>query len=173
MKSVQHNNENIDASPIPLEQQPVREYWCLKKRRFFRWAILDLSKYVNKLLAVWISSLLLALFVFAMRSPHRVLSYSELLIGAIIAELAVLAALIKLYAGWNYIRFRLIHREIDYKIWSFEQTKVYRKPKLMLARDVLIARFQVIPVLKRIEKSMMCLTIIISSSFLILFVTTN
>ena len=174
MNIVQHNNENVNTiCPIPLEQQPVREYWRLKKRRFFRWAILSQSKYVTKLLAVWISTLLLVLFILALRSPYRLLSYSDFLIGAVIAKLAVFLSLIGLYAAWQYIHSRLIHREIDYKVLATNETKLWQKSELVLARDRLIARFQVRPIIKRITMSMVLLAVIISSNFFILFVTTN
>ena len=174
MKIVQHNNENIDAiCLIPLEQQPVREYWRLRKRKFFRWAILSRSKYVTKLLAVWISVLLLVLFILALRSPYRVLSYSDFLIGAIIAELAVFLCLIGLYAAWQYIHSRLIYRKIDYKVLATKETKLWHKSELVLARDRLIARFQVRPIIKRISMSMVLLAVIASLNFFILFVTTS
>ena len=174
MNIVQHNNENTNAvCPIPLKQQPVREYWCLRDKRFFRWAILQRNKYITKLLAVWVSALLLVLFVVALRSPYRTLSYVDLLIGAIVAELAVLLALIRLYAAWQYIHSRLIHREIDYINLATNKTKIWRKSELVLARDILIARFQVRPILKRIGCSMLLLAVIAGSNFLILSITTN
>ena len=173
MNIVQHSNENIDAICLPFDRQPVREYWCLREKRFFRWAILPLSKYVTKLLAVWISTLLLALFVRALRSPYRALSYSDISLGAVIADCTVFLCLIRLRAAWYYIYSRLIYREIDYKNLATKETEVCRKSELVLARDRLIARFQVRPILKRIERSMMLLAVIIGSNFLILFVTTN
>ena len=174
MNIVQHSNENIDAIYLPFEQQPVREYWCLRKKKFFRWAILPLSKYMTKLLAVWISTLLLALFCLALRSPYRTLSYWDLSLGAVIAEGAVFLCLIRLRAAWHYIHSRLIYREIDYKNLATKETEVCHKPELVLARDRLIVRFQVRPILKRIERSMVLLAVIIGSNFLILlFVTTN
>ena len=174
MNIVQHNNENINAiCPIPLEQQPVKEYWRLRKRKFFRWAILVRSRYVTKLLAVWISSLLLVLFILALRSPYRVLSYSDLLIGAAIAELVVFLFLVRLYAAWHNIHSRLIHQQIDYKVLATNETKLWQKTELVLARDRLIARFQVRPIIKRISMSMVLLAVTIGSNFFILFVTTN
>ena len=174
MKIVQHNNENTNAvCPIPLKQQPVREYWCLREKRFFRWAILRRDRYVTKLLAVWISALLFALFFAVLRSPDRPLSYTELLMGAIVAELVVWLTLIRLYFAWQYIYSRLIDREIDYTNLATNKTRLWRKSELVLARDVLIARFQVRPILKRIARSMLLLALIVGINFLILSVTNN
>ena len=174
MKIVQHNNNNVGAvCPVPLKQQPVREYWCLRKRRFFRWAILSRGKYVNKLLAVWISTLLLILFVFALRSPDRALPYADFLIGAIIAELVVFLFLIRLYAAWRYVHLRLIQTKIDYTNLTTKKTRLWQKSELVLARDVLIARFQVRPILKRIARSMVLVALIVGTNFWILSITTN
>ena len=174
MNIVQHNNDSVDKiCPIPLDQQPVREYRRLQTRMFFRWAILSRSKYVTKLLAVWITALLLILFVMALRSPARALNLSDVLIGAIVAELSVGLVLTSLYAAWRHIYLRLIHREIDYISLVTNKTYSWQKPELFLARDVLVARFQVSPILRQIGKSMVLLTIIISFNFSILFLITN
>ena len=174
MNVVQHNNENIDSiCPVPLKQQPIREYWHLKQRRFFRWAILERGKYVTKLVAVWISALLLVLFILALRSPTSDLSDEDFWLGALVAELVVLLFLIRLYSAWHHIYSRLIGREIDYQLMATRKTKLWRKSELVLAQDLLVARFQVRPILQRLDRSMVLLTIIMSFNFLILFVTTN
>lgn len=174
MNIVQHNNEDIGLPcPIPLKQQPIREYWRLRQRRFFRWAILERSKYTTKLMAVWISALLLVLFVLVLRSPSQALSHSNFLMGAIIAETVVLLALFRLYSIWHYIHLRLISREIDYKTLATKETRFWQKSELVLARDILVDRFQIRPIIKRLKQSMMLLAMIISLNSLILFITTN
>jgi len=174
MNTVQHNNESINvACPVPFKQQPVWEYWYLRKRQFYRWAILSPSKYITKLIAVWIAALLLVLLVIAWRSPVNTLRPMDLLLGAFVAELVVGIVLARLYAAWHYVHLRLVQREIDYQVLTTDRTKLWRKSELVSERDRLVARFQVRPTLQRIERSILFLVIIASSNLLILFVTTN
>lgn len=75
---MQHDRFNEDgfafSSPVPPEQLPAKQYRDLKARRFFRWAVLNRLKFTTKLLAVWISSLLLAMLVVAARSANSSLA---------------------------------------------------------------------------------------------------
>ena len=172
---MQHNNENVNlasACPVPLEQQPIQQYRHLRESRFFRWAILKRDKYTVKLLAVGISGLLLTLLVFAAKDQYNIYKYN-FWVSTVIAQLIVLVFLIRLYAAWEYIYLRLISQRIDYRILATRKTRLWDKPKLWLAQDRLIARFQVRPTLKRLKHSILHLLLFTSLNFLILFITIN
>ena len=90
----------------PLKQLPINEYKDLKRSRFFRWAVLDRQKYATKLLAVWIASFMMSMFIVASLSVDRDITSSSFLKSAIVGKIAVLLALIKLYAAWKYVHLR-------------------------------------------------------------------
>lgn len=173
---MQHNNyeQNIAFFPclVPPEQIPVNEYRHLKESRFFRWVILKRCKYATKLLAVWISNLLLGLFIIAAKFVHYDITHSDFYISAL-AKLAVLLTLTQLYTAWNNIYSPLVNRGIDYKIYQSKTTQIWQKSKSMLVRDRLVARFQVCPILKRLKQLILLLLLFLSLDCLILFLTIN
>ena len=176
MKTMEHSNQDELAHfpcPVPLKQLPVYEYQHLRGSKFFRWAVLNFGKYTTKLLAVGISSLLLVLLFYSARLANRGLTYSEFLGSMMFAELVVLLTLILLYAGWHNLYSRLVDRQIDYKIHSQKKTEVWHKPKSMLLRDRLIARFQVRPILKRLKRTILLLLLLLCVNFGILFLTVH
>ncbi|MEL6163393.1 MAG: CGLD27 family protein [Cyanobacteria bacterium J06628_3] len=157
--------------PVPRKQIPVNEYRDLKERMFFHWAILEDSKYAAKLLAVWVSGLLIAAFLIAGKSVSRNITYVGFYWSAILAKIAVLLCLMQLYTAWHYLYLRLMNQKIAYKLLESSKTAVWYKPESTLIRDRLIARFQVRPVLKRIKQTILLVLLFLILNFSILFLT--
>ena len=178
---MQHNNAgdrdfSFMICPIPSRQQPVIQYQRLKEKRFFRWAILTHSVYSTKLLAVWVTGVLVCLYAINIDSPkYEGISVVDLLWCAIIGELAVLCCLTKLYTAWRYVYSRLINSEIVYKIPRAKAVKVavWQKSRLFMMRDTLVARFQVKHILKRIEQTLLSVLLLFGINIIILFLVTN
>lgn len=169
-----HNADKRDyaffPSSIPLEQLPVKEYLDLRESPFFRWAILKGLKYATKLLAVWISSLLLSMFFFAAKSVHHELTLSSFLWSGFIAKIIVLCCLLQLYTAWHYIYLRLSDKKVVYEVLGKSKTYIWQKPDLMLTRDLLIVRFQVRPILRRIEQTILLLLLFFIFDFTIVLI---
>ena len=91
----------------------------------------------------------------------------------LLEKIAVLLFLTRLYVAWHRIHLYLVDREIDYKIYDSIEDNVWCKPKLMLSRDLLIARFQVRPILTRIEQTIFLLLLLLSLNFPFLFFSIN
>ncbi|MDJ0635259.1 MAG: CGLD27 family protein [Xenococcaceae cyanobacterium MO_188.B29] len=155
--------------PVPSEQLPVNEYQDLKESKFFRWAVLDRPKYAAKLLAVWISSLLVSLFIFTAQSLPYDIALSDFLWSGIVAKTIVLLCLCQLYLSWHEIYSLLIDKKIIYKFARNSRTMMWQKPPSMLMRDRLIGRFQVRPILKRIKQTIFLLLLLLGLNFSILF----
>ena len=176
MKTMQHDNADRKYSfwlcPVPLRQQPVNQYRELRERNFFRWVVLDRPIYCTKLLAVWITGMLLTLYAITIRSDRSGITVSDFLGSAIAGEVAVLFSVIMLYAAWNYVHSRLISLKINYKISSGE-FQSWRKPKSVLMRDSLVARFQVRPILERIKQTIIFSLLLFMVNLLTLFLVIN
>ena len=150
-------NDNVDNSgftflSLPLKQIPVNEYRSLRERKFFRWATLKRWKYTTKLLAVWVTGFLFSTLIFATKSSQNLVP-SDYLGSIVIANIFVLLCLVKLYVAWHHIYTRLLINKIDYQILKPQKTVVWQKPKLMQYRDGLVARFQIRPVLQRLQRT--------------------
>ena len=62
--------------------------------------------------------------------------------------------LLRLYLGWFYIFNRLVTENVVYEESGWYDGQTWRKPTEVLDRDRLIATYQVNPVLKRLQKTL-------------------
>ena len=159
---MQHDNPDETSStsltcPVPTNQQPVYQYRILKDRKFFRWAVLNDSIYTSKLLSIWAIGLLLSLYATTVSSAMYSITVSNLLWGAIAGNIAVILCVLKLYAVWYCVHSNLMNQKIVYEIAKLRKTAVWQKPELMAMRDWLIARFQIRPILQRLQRTILLL----------------
>lgn len=75
--------------------------------------------------------------------------------------------LVRLYIGWNYIKERLSKACIEYEESGWYDGQIWIKPRKILKQDRLICYYKVIPILKRLEKTIIYLLIVFSLIFLI------
>ena len=120
---MEHNNaENTNSSclicPVPREQLPIIKYLILRKKRFFRWAILDRTKYTIKLLGVWVTGVILSLFIFAAGSTYDGASLTDFLRSIVVGKIAVLICSIELYRAWNNVHLCLTNSKVVYRVSS-------------------------------------------------------
>jgi hypothetical protein len=137
--------------PVPKEQQPLQEYEMLRESWFFRWATLDLIRYIRLLLILWgvgwvISSPIATVsFPFAKEPLYFGLSASA---GALFIPILVL---FRLYLGWFYIRNRLHDETVVYEESGWYDGQTWEKPAEVVQRDRLIATYQIRPILNRLQ----------------------
>jgi hypothetical protein len=149
------------ACPVPSEQLPLNEYQELRDSWFFRWVTLSLASYVRKLfwVGVWsgiVMGPIAAASFPATRYPVRFFLTS--MAGTIAFLLLVL---IRLYLGWAYVSSRLIDPNVVYEESGWYDGQVWMKPEAMLARDHLVATYQIQPLLRRIRKTFGVLALIL------------
>lgn len=169
---MKHDNANngifaFNFCPVPIKQLPVKKYQSLKESNFFRWAFLDNLKYITKLLAVWISGLLLAALVASSKSTYNDVNFLCILKFAIAGKIVALLCCIKLYTAWYSVKSHLISQKVVYQIIDERKICVWYKSNLMLIRDRLIAEFQVRPILKRIKRTIFLISLFLSLNFML------
>lgn len=116
--------------------------------------------------------MLLTLYAITIKSNQYGITLANFLWGSTLGEVAVLFSLIKLYAAWNYVHSRLISLKVNYKISSGE-FQLWHKPKSVLMRDSLVARFQVRPILQRIKQTIIFILLLFIVNLLTLFLVIN
>ncbi|MGI0479753.1 CGLD27 family protein [Geminocystis sp. CENA526] len=150
-------NQSTVICPVPLEQQPINEYQELAQSWFFRWATLSKWEFAGKL--TWVGSLSLLICApisGASFSPQE--TFLPFLICSLLgSSLFVGFALVRLYLGWKYIADRLRKTKIVYEESSWYDGQVWEKPLEFYRRDQLIFQYQVQPLLKRLQKSLIFL----------------
>lgn len=142
------------AEAVPEEQRPANEYLDLISAPFFDWADKPSG---NKELSVRLSVLYLTLFALVCWPIsgatftvdgylfHRILSSNVGALGFI------LIFCLRLYSGWSYIGSRLTSKEIEYEETGWYDGDVEVKSEAEIARDLLLYRSQVAPVVKRTQ----------------------
>ncbi|WP_072016369.1 CGLD27 family protein [Neosynechococcus sphagnicola] len=135
----------VAVCPVPLEQQPIQEYQCLRDSCFFRWATLELTPYSTRILCLWSWSWLLTGPISAGSfSPRKHLA-QFLLLGAAGSTLLLILVLLRLYLGWLYIRSRLLNPLVFYEESGWYDGQLWSKPADVLVRDRLIVSYEVQP----------------------------
>jgi hypothetical protein len=164
--------QRISACPVPSEQQPIREYEALKESWFFGWEGMEeagtqaLRPYRRKLAWAGFWGWLLAMPIALASFPWHKFPLRFCLASSLGAGLAAALVLLRLYLGWYYIRDRLNAERVVYEESGWYDGQVWDKPPEVLARDRLIATYQVTPILQQLRQSAIILGIAFAANSL-------
>ncbi|AZB71680.1 CGLD27 family protein [Synechococcus elongatus] len=154
--------------PVPEEQQPLNEYQTLQDSWFFSWVCRPGLGYYRPLLWIWGWSWLIAAPVAAASFRPSRAGLEFVLSAAAGAAVPVLFAQIQLYSGWRHVRDRLAAESVPYEESGWYDGQFWQKPSEVLARDRLLASYEVQPLLDRLRQSIgRCLAFIGISALLI------
>jgi len=150
------------SCPVPKDQRPINEYIELGQSNFYNWPFLTPSLYNKKITQVFFTCFIISL---PFSSLFFNITYSPLkfaLINFFVSTIIILALLIRIFLGWNYIKQRLYNPTIFYEESGWYDGRVWVKSKNILVQDRLIHAYQVVPAIKNIIK-----TILLFSYFLL------
>lgn len=158
---------SLEFCPVPIEQQPVKEYEQLKDSWFFRWATLEEIPYWRKFAWIW-------LWAWVIVGPIAAASFSPqkhpmlfMLSGALGASVLVVLVLLRLYLGWYYIRDRLKAEQVFYEESGWYDGQIWQKPPGALARDRLIVSYEIEPIMQRLQKTALILGSLVGSGSIV------
>jgi Conserved in the green lineage and diatoms 27 len=152
---------SLSVCPVPTEQQPLNEYEELKQAGFFKTCTLNLQQYASKLAWIWgISWLIAGPVAAASFAPHKY-PLQFILSGSAGASVGVLLVLVRMYLGWSYIKSRLTTATIFYEESGWYDGQTWTKPEEVLSRDLLIATYQIQPILRRLQQSFLSLVLLL------------
>lgn len=144
-------NQFASTCPVPPEQLPLNEYQELKESWFFRWATLEPSRYMAKLVWIGIWSWAIAAPIAAASFPLQKYFGQFLVVSIAGAMLLLFLVLLRLYLGWTYVSSRLMDSNVVYEESGWYDGQVWNKPTDVLTRDRLVATYQIYPLLKRMR----------------------
>jgi hypothetical protein len=150
----------IPVCPVPDEQQPIVEYQLLSESCFFRSCVGEWRGYLTMIASFWIVSFPVAAAVAAASFPPAKYPVQFFLGGAAGANFIVVLVLVRLYLGWKYIRDRLSTAIVFYEESGWYDGQSWEKTPEILARDRLLATYQVQPILRRIQKTLVGLGVL-------------
>jgi hypothetical protein len=143
-----------DPCPVPPEQRPLREYAQLRESWFFVWPANGSLGLLRALLFAWLLALGPCLLVASGSIPLRHDPPRLLAAGAVAAVLLPLLLLMRQWLGWRYVHRRLVSERVEYEESGWYDGQVWEKPLSWRQQDLLVARHQVVPVLRRLGRGM-------------------
>nr|YP_010337701.1 hypothetical protein MW427_pgp140 [Sahlingia subintegra]UNJ17286.1 hypothetical protein [Sahlingia subintegra] len=141
------------SCPVPLEQQPLEEYYSLIVSDFFSLPAKDVKIYFLFLL---ILSFAFTFFISLLFFPSKLFYSSdpELIITIfIIADCFASLLIIRLYFSWSYISKRLLSATVFYEESGWYDGQIWVKTTDVLIQDRLIAMNVCLPLINRIKAS--------------------
>jgi len=138
--------------PVPPEQQPLREYEQLCRSWFFTWPASGVPPLLRALLLSWLVVLPLTLVVAGGSIPLQHDPPRLVAAGVVAALLLPLLLLLRQWLGWSYVHRRLVSDRVEYEESGWYDGQVWEKPVSWRQQDLLVARYQVSPVLQRLGR---------------------
>ena len=144
--------------PVPEEQRPETEYKVLKKSFSFSWASSNSSDFFKTLFIILLNIYTISIIIFLSSYKVEFNSYVMFFQVPIFANTIFILILLRVYLGWNYVYDRLLSATVTYEESGWYDGQIWVKTNDTLTQDRLIGTYQLLPILKRLQ-----LTIIICS----------
>nr|YP_009296376.1 hypothetical protein Thor_019 [Thorea hispida]AOM65311.1 hypothetical protein Thor_019 [Thorea hispida]ARX95871.1 hypothetical protein [Thorea hispida]UNJ79156.1 hypothetical protein [Thorea hispida] len=156
--------------PVPFDQQPLNEYNSLKQQTLFYWSSMTTDKLAIFICCITViincCSLLITFKYSDTFNPHWLLYFYN----CIFTTLAIELIFIRIYLGWSYLLKRLLSASIIYEETGWYDSQIWIKSASSLIQDRLVGIYEVIPVLIKIKKSIIIVSIIFCLEVLYLIV---
>ena len=155
--------------PVPLNQRPLNEFNSIRNSWIISWPLLEKSVFYRKLLYSWILIEPISLIISYGSNYLKDNIFDLTLISLTSALLFPILLLTRQWLSWIYIYKRLTSENIEYEESGWYDGQVWEKPIDWRAKDLLIAQYQVKPILNHLEIITIVLISIISISLSFIF----
>ena len=150
--------------PVPLNQRPLNEFNSIRNSWIISWPLLENRIFYRKLLYSWILIEPISLIISYGSNYLKDNIFDLTLISLTSALLFPILLLTRQWLSWIYIYKRLTSENIEYEESGWYDGQVWEKPIDWRAKDLLIAQYQVKPILNHLEIITIFLIAIISIS---------
>ncbi|BBL86547.1 Ycf36 protein (chromatophore) [Paulinella micropora] len=140
--------------PVPPEQRPLEEFSQLKSSWFFAWPSENFISLTRPLGFSWLLLLPVSLLIASGSVPLRHDLPRLVTASAVAAIMLPFLLLIRQWLGWAYVNRRLLSNQIEYEESGWYDGQTWEKPLSWRQRDLLVAQYQVKPILIRLQKAM-------------------
>ncbi len=152
--------------PVPLNQRPLNEFNSIRNSWIISWPFLERIIFYRKLTLSWLIITPVCLTI-SYGSDYLKSNLFELIVISLTASLAFpVLLLIRQWLSWVYIYKRLNSENIEYEESGWYDGQTWEKPIDWRAKDLLIAQYQIKPVLNHLEVIIVVLVGVIISSIL-------
>jgi len=155
--------------PVPQDQRPLNEFNSIRNSWIISWPLLDKTVFYKKLIFSWFLITPISLII-SYGSDYLKNNIFNLTITSLVASLLCpILLLSRQWLSWIYIYKRLNSENIEYEESGWYDGQVWEKPLNWRAKDLLIAQYQVKPVLNHLKK-IIIMVFVFTILFLLLFI---
>ncbi len=159
--------------PVPLNQRPLNEFNNIKTSGIISWPLLEKTIFYKRLLFSWIIGTPLSLII-SYGSDYLKNNIFYLTIISFTGSLFLpLLLLCRQWLSWIYIYKRLNSENIEYEESGWYDGQIWEKPIDWRAKDLLIAQYQVKPILDHLRKILILFSSTVLCSFLYIILSIN
>ena len=164
---------NNTTCPVPINQRPLNEFNSVRNSWIISWPLLEKNIFYKKLMFSWIFFIPISLIISYgsdyLRNNIFFLTYTSLTASLMLPILL----LSRQWLSWIYIYKRLNSENIEYEESGWYDGQVWEKPIDWRSKDLLIAQYQVKPILNHLRTLMIVLVTSILSSYLFILLEIN
>tara|TARA_Y100001968_G_C19189678_1_gene634559 strand:+ start:159 stop:656 length:498 start_codon:yes stop_codon:yes gene_type:complete len=137
--------------PVPQKQRPLNEFNTIRNSWIISWPLLEKNEFYRKLLYSWLLIMPIS-FIISYGSNYLKNNIFELTFTSITASLLFpILLLSRQWLSWIYIYKRLNSENIEYEESGWYDGQIWEKPIDWRAKDLLIAQYQVKPILSHLK----------------------
>ena len=142
----------MELCPVPKSQRPIEEFKELCNSWFFSWPLDNSRKLYRNLIISWIIISPITIVIQTGNLSLRSRPIQLIILSLIISLFLPILLLSRQLLGWNYIHKRLISEIIEYEESGWYDGQVWEKPNDWREKDILVANYEVKPIISRVNQ---------------------
>ena len=159
--------------PVPANQRPLNEFNSIRNSWIISWPFLERNIFYRKLILSWLLVLPISLII-SYGSDYLKNSMFELILVSLTVSIAFpILLLTRQWLSWMYIYKRLNSENIEYEESGWYDGQTWEKPLDWRSKDLLIAQYQVKPILNHLEVLIIVFTLVTSVSIIFILLGMN
>ena len=159
--------------PVPQSQRPLNEFNSIRNSWVISWPLQEKSIFYRKLIFSWFLITPISLII-SYGSDYLKNNIFDLTFISFTASLAFpILLLTRQWLSWIYIYKRLNSENIEYEESGWYDGQVWEKPIDWRAKELLIAQYQVKPILSHIKMTLLTLLAFVLASFIYILIEIN
>ena len=159
--------------PVPSNQRPLNEFNSIRNSWIISWPFLERNIFYRKLILSWLFILPISLII-SYGSDYLKNNMFELILVSLTVSIAFpILLLTRQWLSWMYIYKRLNSENIEYEESGWYDGQTWEKPLDWRSKDLLIAQYQVKPILNHLEVLIIVFTLVTSVSIIFILLGMN
>tara|TARA_B100000614_G_scaffold56514_1_gene49555 strand:- start:720 stop:1217 length:498 start_codon:yes stop_codon:yes gene_type:complete len=159
--------------PVPSNQRPLNEFNSIRNSWIISWPFLERNIFYRKLILSWLFVLPISLII-SYGSDYLKNNMFELILVSLTVSIAFpILLLTRQWLSWMYIYKRLNSENIEYEESGWYDGQTWEKPLDWRSKDLLIAQYQVKPILNHLEVLIIVFTLVTSVSIIFILLGMN